>query len=141
MASYHYLYCQQTDECIEVVACVGNWKGPRIEANALQAFLVYHFLKAPGAPLVTWEAGSISRGRFMVDSLEELAEQKDLAGDPPREKLPVLLWTEQNHRALAARAEGLGDTLRDLEAAPSGGVWIRRTSDGRLIEPAGSQGL
>lgn len=140
MSSYQHLYCQQTHECIEVVACVGNWKGPRIDANALQAFLVYHFLVAPGAPLVTWEDGTISYGRFITDSIEELELQRELAGNPPREKLPVLIWTGQNYRALAGRADGLAAVLSDYEQ-DGGGLWVRRTADGRLIEPASATRL
>ena len=132
MSSHHYLYCRETDECVEVIACVGNWRGPRLDANAVQAFLTYHFLTAPGAALVIWESESIAGGD-LTDSMKVLAEQRDLADGDPRDRLPALVWTGENYRTLAERAEGLSATLHDYEQAPGGGRWVRKTSDGRII--------
>jgi len=132
VSSHHYLYCEETDECVEVIACVGNWRGPRLNANALQAFLSYHFLKAPGAPMAIWESQSIAKGDI-TDSLAVIAEQLELADGDPRDRLPALVWTGENYLALVARAEGLAVTLQGYEHAPGGGKWVRQTVDGRTI--------
>lgn len=138
MSSHFFLYCEQTGECVEAIARVGNWCGPRIEANALQAFLVYHHIKAGGAMMRIVELESISRDRNIVASLEEAVDEKESIGDFAGYKAPVMIWTEKNFRELAARADRLVAALEDYAQAPSGGTWVRRTVEGRLIEACGS---
>ncbi|TXH00075.1 MAG: hypothetical protein E6R08_01160 [Nevskiaceae bacterium] len=134
MSNHYYLFCEQTGECVEAVAHVGNRSGPRMQANALQAYLVYHHIKAGGAPLVLRNVDDIGgRGRSLMESLEEVSEEFDSIGDSPGYTPPVLIWTDENYRSLAARAEGLAAMLSEYEQAPSGGVWVRRTADGRII--------
>lgn len=139
MSNYYYLYCDQTNECIEVVAEVGCKPSPRIQANALQAFLTYHHIKAPGAALTMCQLDRISVDRNIVESLEDAAEDFESIGGFPQYKPPVMIWTENNFRALASRMDGLAAQLEDFEQAPSGGVWVRRTQEGRTIEGPGKQ--
>lgn len=131
--SYHfYLFCEQTNECVEVAAHVGNVVTPRIQANALQAFLTYHHIKACGAPLVIWEIDSIAQDRSVVTSLEEAAAEFESVGSYAGYQAPIMLWTEQNYRALSERAPGLAETLEEYAQAPGGGSWVRRTSEGHI---------
>lgn len=139
MSQHYYLYCEQTGECVEVVAESGCKAWPRIEANALQAFLTYHHIKAPGAALTMCQLERICVDRHIVESLEEAAEEFASIGDFPGYKPPVMIWTENNFRALASRVEGLAAQLEDFEQAPSGGVWVRRNQEGRIIEGTGKQ--
>ncbi|MEJ6003764.1 hypothetical protein [Paucibacter soli] len=133
MSSHYYLFCEQTGECVEAVAHVGSRPGPRIEANALQAFLCYHYIKASGAPMVMREIDSIARDRSLVSSVEAAAEEFESMGGFPGYEPPVMVWTEKNYRSLASRADGLDGMLHEYEQAPSGGVWVRRAVDGRII--------
>lgn len=133
MSSHYYLFCEVTGECVEAVAHVGGRIGPRIEANALQAFLVYHHIKASGAALVMRQLESVSRDRNIVASLEEAAEESESIGDFPGYKPPVMIWTERNYRSLSSRADGLAAMLNEYEQSPSGGVWVRRTAEDRVI--------
>lgn len=133
MSSHYYLYCEKTGECVEAVAHVGSRSGPRIQANALQAFLVYHHMVASGAPLVLRDVDEISSDRSLMSSLEEAAQEMESIGGFPGYQPPIMVWTEANYRSLAQRAKGLGEMLDEYEHAPSGGVWVRRTVDGRII--------
>lgn len=68
-----------------------------------------------------------------MSSLEGAKEEFESIGDFPGYKPPILAWTEENYRALAKRDAGLAKILEEYESAPSGGVWVRRTVDGRII--------
>lgn len=133
--SYHYfLFSEQTGECVEVVAVVGSRAAPRIEANALQSFLLYHHINAPGADLSLRDMDSLADGcRGMVESLDEAAEMVDQMAGFEGFEPPILIWTEKNYRSLVERDCGLKRMLQEYEEAPSGGVWVRRTADGRLV--------
>lgn len=134
MSSHYYLYCERTGECAEAVAHVGSTSGPRIEANALQAFLVYHHLHATGTPLVLRDIDSIDGDdRSVFSSLDDVAQEFESIGSFAGYQSPILIWTEENYRALAGRDVGLAAKLEEYENAPSGGVWVRRTVDGRII--------
>lgn len=133
MSSHYYLYCEKTGECVEAVAHVGSRAGPRIEANALQAFLVYHHMTANGAPLVLRNVDSFASDRSLMSSLEDVAQEFESIGSFPGYQSPIMVWTEENYRSLAKRAEGLAEMLDEYEHAPSGGLWVRRTVDGRII--------
>lgn len=134
MSNHYFLFSEQTGECVEAVAVVGSRAAPRIEANALQAFLVYHHINAPGADLFIRNIDSLADGgRSIVRSLEEAAEIVDQMVGVEGFEPPILIWTKNNYRALAERDCGLRVMLQEYEAAPSGGIWVRRTADGRLI--------
>ena len=75
---------------------------------------------------------SITQDGTLVYSLEEAAEEFENVNSPGYQK-PILIWTEKNYLSLANRQKGLAETLTEYEQAPSGGVWVRRTVDGRII--------
>ncbi len=133
MSSHFYLFSEETGECVEAVAHVGSRSGPRIEANALQAFLLYHHKKASGKPLVMREIDAIARDSTLVSSLEEAAEDFEMVGGFGVYKKPIMIWNEANYRSLAKRLPGLAEMLTEYEHAPGGGLWVRRTVDGRII--------
>ena len=139
MSNHYFLYCEKTGECVEAVAHVGNKSSPRIEANALSAFLVYHQEQASGAPLVMRNVDSLGNDEFggndrsLMSSLEDAAEEYESVGSFPGYKSPIMIWTEANYRSLAARLPKVAEWLDEYERAPSGGGWVRRTVDGRII--------
>lgn len=138
MSSYYYLFCEQTNECIEVVATVGAKPGPRIDANALQAFLVYHHMVAsqftcPSFTLENIDDISDATGRISVTSLDEMKQYINSNSWIDGYTSPILIWTEDNYKSLADRANGLASRLSEYENAPSGGIWVRKTVDGRII--------
>jgi hypothetical protein len=138
MSDYYYLLCKETNECIEVIASVGAKPGPRIEANALQAFLLYqHMVTGPyNCPSLTiMNIDSIGEDpyRNTVYSLEEMQQDIDQNSWMPDYATPILIWTDENYRALSSRLSDLNKHLSDYESAISGGTWVRKTIAGRII--------
>lgn len=138
MSNNYYLFCKDTNECIEVIANVGAQNGPRIEANALQAFLVYHHIVAPRFTCASFTIENIDEVgedpyRNIVTSLEEM--QKDIDDNSWMDdyETPILKWTNDNYKVLSARDTGLEKSLNEYENAASGGLWVRKTIDGKLI--------
>ena len=141
MSNYYYLFCKETNECIEVIASVGAKPGPRIEANALQAFLVYHHVSSylpyvgPTPTFTIQNIDSLGEDpyRNIVTSLEERQQDIDQNSWMPDYATPIIKWTNENYRALAARANDLDNRLTEYENAYGGGLWVRKTIDGRII--------
>lgn len=139
MSNYFYLLCEETNECIEVIASVGCKPGPRIDANALQAFLVYHHInalpsyRAPIFSIHNIDSIGDDPYRNIVTSLEERQQDIDQNSWMPDYATPVIKWTSENYRALAARANDLDNRLTEYENAYGGGLWVRKTNDGRII--------
>ncbi len=139
MSDYYYLFCKETNECIEVIASVGCKPGPRIDANALQAFLVYHHIvahptyRAPAFTIHNIDSIGEDPYRNIVTSLEEWQQDIDHNSWMPDYATPIIKWTSENYRSLAARAKDLDNRLTEYENAPGGGLWVRKTTDGRII--------
>ncbi len=120
MSSHFYLYCEETDECVETVAHVGDKTCPRIDANALGAFLTYHLREAPAAAFRLVEVESFSDDRT-CHSLAELAEDMESIGSFAGYRRPTLVWDGCNYREFASRRQDLGESLRDFEQ--NAGLW------------------
>ena len=127
MSTYYCIFCKQTNECIEIIAEVGCKAGPRIEANALQAFLLYHHLAFKLTPLdlTIKNMDSFDYGVNMHTSLEDIKAEFESIGSFTGYQPPVLLWNNENYKSLSARAPGLIDKLDSYQHAPGGGLWVR----------------
>jgi len=84
-----------------------------MNANVLACFLAYHA-----------SIGLHGSHEFTLRNIRDSADENlDEA----------LEWTEANFRNLLARAPIALLAQEQFEQAPSGGVWVRRTIDGRII--------
>lgn len=123
MSTYLFLCCDKTGECVEVIAHVGSKIVPRLPANAVGAFLVYHEAVAPGAGFAVRELEAFSAGRNVFSSLSDAAEDFAQVGGLAGYVDPVLVWTEANYHELMARRPRVAGMLREIEGA--GAVWTR----------------
>lgn len=121
MSTHYHLYCEKTGECIEAVAHVGNASTPRVDANAMGAFFLYHQMTVDSAPLVLIQLDSLDEDRTILDSLEAVAEETQRVGGFHGYKPPVLVWTDANYRSLAARSPVVLKNLSEFEHRA--GVW------------------
>jgi len=133
MSTHYHLYCEKTGECVEAVAHVGNTSVPRIEANALGAFLLYHQVVADNAPFVLIQLDALEDDRSIMSSLQEVADEQESIGSYAGYKRPVLKWTKDNYLSLAGRNSRVLEGINDFERGPSGGTWVRKTNEGRII--------
>jgi len=126
MSAHFHLWCKETDEATETIAIVGDKTFPRIEANALSAFLLYHFTVAPGAELKIVELDGYPdlKERNTCDSLKALEQEIESIGDFEGYEKPIMLWTESNYHEFISREPGLANMLRDFEDRAS--VWVKK---------------
>jgi hypothetical protein len=106
------LYCKATNEHVEAMRC-GSSTAQSMNANVLACFLAYH--------------ASIGLRGSHAFTLRNIRDSSDENLDESLE------WTEANFRKLLARAPIALLAQEQFEQAPSGGVWVRRTIDGRII--------
>lgn len=133
MSAHFYLWCQATDEAVEVLVMFGSNTYPCIGANALSAFLLYHFIVASGAELKIVELDNYPelKERNICASLKELEEEIESVGDFDGYVKPILLWKESNYLEFIGRKPGLALNLKKYEQ--SMGVWLKN-GDGILIQ-------
>lgn len=89
MSEHYYLYCKATNEAVEAVATVGGKDGPRIEPDALGAFLAYH--RASGHLELCLRNG---------ENLNSAVE----------------VWTKANYQDLAGRQPKVAEAIRSIES-------------------------
>lgn len=126
MSADFHLWCKETDEATEVIGIVGNKTFPKIEPNALNAFLLYHFIVAPGAELkiVNIDIYPDIKERNVCDSLKALEQEIESIGDFEGYEKPILLWTESNYHEFICREPELANMLKDCEARA--GTWVKK---------------
>lgn len=115
MSSHYYLYCDQTKECIEAVACVGSTSAPRIQPNALGAFLTYHLLVAPGAELRLVQLDSVKKDRNTCSSVQELTDERESLGSFAGYTPPVMVWDAENYHEFMGRKSDLLPMMNKFE--------------------------
>jgi hypothetical protein len=123
MSSHYYLYCEQTGECIEALAHGGSKTFPRIEANAMGAFLLYQHKVSPGAGLRIVNVDSFGDDRSLMGSLAEVEDEFASVGDFSGYQSPILVWSDKNYRELVGRRPDVLAVLAEFEL--TAGTWAR----------------
>lgn len=109
MSTDLHLYCKATNECVETLRS-GSTTTQQLDANVLACFLAYH------ASLTIRGSNEFMLRESDADDLDD-----------------SILWTPENYRDLLARAPEVMRGQEGFEQANNGGVWVRRTIDGRVI--------
>lgn len=100
LSNHFYLHCEVTNEAVETVAEVGGKDGPRIDPNALGAFLAYH--------------RAMGQYDFRLRNADDFDD----------EHWPTI-WDQGSYRELVGREPRVSAVVLNME---SQWVWIRRDS-------------